>query len=238
LGCITLLLLVQQFAYADSQDGKLEVELLAPGVYLHTSYQYLDNYGYFPSNGLVIVDGEDAHLIDTPWPVDDTERLLQWIRGKGLGIKSSITTHFHDDRSAGIEQLNAKDIPTYASRKTNELLQDSGRETARFSLDEGVPEIFQQQGIVTFYPGEGHSTDNIVVWIEEAKVLFGGCLIRSLNTETLGNVADANIGEWAQSVRRVKYQFPDTEIVVPGHGSADSIVLLDHTIAIVHAQSN
>ncbi len=26
-----------------------------------------------------------------------------------------------------------------------------------------------------FYPGEGHSKDNITIWIPEYKVLFGGC---------------------------------------------------------------
>jgi metallo-beta-lactamase class B len=31
-----------------------------------------------------------------------------------------------------------------------------------------------------YYPGAGHTRDNIVVWVPQDKVLFGGCLIKSL----------------------------------------------------------
>ena len=42
--------------------------------------------------------------------------------------------------------------------------------------------------IEAFYPGPGHSPDNIVVWIPEARVLFGGCLVKSAGAKGLAAV--------------------------------------------------
>jgi glyoxylase-like metal-dependent hydrolase (beta-lactamase superfamily II) len=81
-----------------------------------------------------------------------------------------------------------------------------------------------------FYPGAGHTKDNVVVWIPSAKVVFGGCLIRSLNSRGLGNLSDAYPEEWGKSALAVKETYPDSLIVVPGHGKRGDRSLIDHTI--------
>lgn len=65
-----------------------------------------------------------------------------------------------------------------------------------------------------YYPGKGHSADNIVVWLPQYKVLFGGCLVKSLDYGGLGSTTDA-------------------EVIVPGHGGWGSIELTEHTLELL-----
>ena len=94
-------------------------------------------------------------------------------------------------------------------------------------------------GSVTFfYPGPGHTRDNIVVYYAPAKVLFGGCLIRPGGSDNLGNTADADVAHWAEAVRNVAAAFADAEIVIPSHGPMGGRELLDHTIALAEAAAD
>lgn len=86
--------------------------------------------------------------------------------------------------------------------------------------------------IEVFYPGPGHTEDNIVVWIPSDHVLFGGCLVKALENVSLGNVADANTEKWASSIQNLQIRYPNANIVVPGHGRIGSTDLLLHTIKL------
>ncbi|MEM7381519.1 MAG: subclass B1 metallo-beta-lactamase, partial [Bacteroidota bacterium] len=44
-----------------------------------------------------------------------------------------------------------------------------------------------------------------------------------------GNLADANIAQWSQTMELIKAKFPEIEIVIPGHGKAGGMELLDYT---------
>ena len=83
--------------------------------------------------------------------------------------------------------------------------------------------------IETFYPGEGHTSDNIVVWLPQSKVLFGGCLVKPMNAKDLGNIKEANVDEWPNSIDRVIKQYPKIEVVIPGHGAYGAVELLEYT---------
>ena len=48
--------------------------------------------------------------------------------------------------------------------------------------------------IEVFFPGAGHTRDNLVVWLPEHRVLFGGCMVKSARGRTPGNLADAERG--------------------------------------------
>ncbi|MDP2560011.1 subclass B1 metallo-beta-lactamase [Psychrobium sp. 1_MG-2023] len=215
-----------------SQKAKpLEVKQVAQGVYLHTSYKHIEGYGLMDSNGLVVLDGTQAYIIDTPWSDADTTALLQWITQNGYHAKASISTHFHEDRSAGIGLLNTKSIPTYTSERTKLLLYNAGKPTPThtftgsfFSLAGGLIELY--------YPGAGHTKDNIVAWLPNSNILVGGCLVRTRRWQSLGYTADADIGAWAHSIRNIKKQNYDIRLVVPGHGSLSQPDILDHTIRL------
>ena len=44
-----------------------------------------------------------------------------------------------------------------------------------------------------------------------------------------GNTADANVGRWSHTVRRVKATYTAAQWVIPGHGKAGGSELLDYT---------
>jgi metallo-beta-lactamase class B len=86
-----------------------------------------------------------------------------------------------------------------------------------------------KENIVNRYFGPAHSPDNIVTWIPAEKILFGGCMIKSLDGGR-GYLGVANLQQWSATVAKVKKQYPAAKIVIPGHGDHDGTVLLDHTI--------
>jgi metallo-beta-lactamase class B len=80
-----------------------------------------------------------------------------------------------------------------------------------------------------YYLGAAHSTDNIVVWIPSEKILFAGCMIKSVNARNLGNTADGDLTAYPGTIEKVLVKFPDAEIVIPGHGNFGGLELVWHT---------
>jgi glyoxylase-like metal-dependent hydrolase (beta-lactamase superfamily II) len=83
--------------------------------------------------------------------------------------------------------------------------------------------------IEVFYPGPGHTQDNIVIWLAKTQTLFGGCFVKSLGSKTLGNTDDASIEDWPQSIKKVQDKYPYIKTIVPGHGKVGGKRLLNHT---------
>ena len=234
---LTFIITLMTFPAMAQEDTPLQIREITKGVYLHTSFKNVEGYGQVDSNGLIVVDAGQAYIIDTPWSEDDTEVLLSWIAKNGYDAKASISTHSHADRTAGIELLNSQLIPTYASELTKAFLVRDGKPTPtqtfhgnEFSLENGLIEIY--------YPGAGHTEDNIVVWLPKSKILFGGCIVRSHEWESLGYVGDASIISWADSIENIKAKYYDIGMVVPGHGTVGRPDILDHTIDLAKSAAN
>jgi metallo-beta-lactamase class B IMP len=218
-------LLLASFTFADEPLPELEIKKIEEGVYLHTSYEKIEGWGLVGSNGLVVLDNKDAYLIDTPISAKDTEALVHWIDAQGLTARASISTHFHSDSSGGIAFLNSKSIPTYASRLTNQLLKEKGEKQATHSFDKN-PFWLLKHKIEIFYPGAGHTRDNLVVWMPEQKILFGGCFIKP---EGLGNLSHAVIEDWPASAEKLIARYGTAKLVVPGHGKVGDASFLEKT---------
>lgn len=206
----------------------IEITKVQQGVYLHKSYNDIKNFGLVSSNGLIVIENDQAFIVDTPWSEKDTENLVNWVKDKNYHLLGSISTHSHDDRTAGIAWMNRHNIPTYASQLTNTLLMKAGKAAAESTLT-GIESTLFEGMITTFYPGEGHAVDNIVVWLPKFKILFGGCLVRSLASKSLGYTGEANIQQWGSSINKLQRKFSDAVLVVPGHGKVGGIELLNHT---------
>ena len=234
---ILLTTLLSGLAIANQNNGEMEIQKIADNVFLHTSYAELPQIGYYPSNGLVVLDGTNAYIIDTPWLEKDTQVLLEWIERSGFALKASISTHFHADRTSGIGYLNNHSIETYASELTNQHLESVGGEKAT-SAFEGPEFSLLKDKIEVYYPGAGHTQDNIVVWLPESQILFGGCLIRNLETNSMGNTADGSLSDWANTVQNVVDKFPAVKRVVPGHEAIGGAELLAHTIELAEKNFN
>lgn len=203
----------------------LKIEELQEGIYLHTSFEEYKGYGVVSKNGLVVLDGRKAYLIDTPVSAGDTEKLVNWLKERGFTIGGSISSHFHDDSAIGIEWLNSKSIPTYASKLTNELLKKKGKVQAKHSF-EGASFWLVKNKIEVFYPGAGHTQDNVVVWMPDQKILFGGCFVKP---DGLGNLSDANLEAWPESAKKVMSRYSHAKVVVPSHSEIGDASLLTRT---------
>ncbi len=220
-----LLVVFSCLSFANELLPKLKIQKIDEGVYLHTSFHEDNVFGAVPSNGLVVIDNGSAYIIDTPVMRKDTLELADWIDRHGFSLVGSISTHFHDDSTGGIEWLNSQSIPTYASKLTNDFLRRDGRPQASnffegqsFSLVEGT--------IEAFYPGPGHTKDNIVIWMPKQKILFGGCFVKPVS---LGFLGDSVIELWAESAERLILKYGDARLVIPGHGSVGDLSLLEKT---------
>ena len=70
-----------------------------------------------------------------------------------------------------------------------------------------------------FYPGPGHSRDNITVWHKQSRSLFGGCLLRATIDTQIGSRADADMGQYQATLARLAERYPERRVTVPGHGA-------------------
>ncbi|MFT5757350.1 MAG: glyoxylase-like metal-dependent hydrolase (beta-lactamase superfamily II) [Alteromonadaceae bacterium] len=226
---ILLILFVPCIVFANDGDiKKLKIKKLSDNVYQHISFKRTEKWGVVETSGLVVINGTEAHMIDTPWTTQGTKELIEWIEAKGLTIKSAVVTHFHEDSSNDLPLLNDFKIKTYATSLTNKLLKLKKKETSSDEISGNTFELLD--GVVSvYYPGAGHTKDNIVVWLPKEKILFGGCFVKSLHAKNLGNTEDAVISEWSNSIQKVINRYPDIKLVVPGHGKVGDISLLTHT---------
>lgn len=234
---LVFLIAIAAFPAFAGDDKPLEISKIEEGVYIHTSFKNIEGYGQVDSNGLVVLENNQAYIVDTPWTEEDTKLLLSWAGDRGYEVVASISTHFHEDRTAGIKLLNSRSIPTYTSALTKKLLAREGRPVPAhyfkgdaFTLGNGLIELY--------YPGAGHTEDNIVAWLPKSKILFGGCLVRSHEWGSLGNVDDASISAWADSIKNIVSKEYPIQMVVPGHGTVGSPDILGHTIDLAESASN
>ena len=224
---------------SDSKRDDVRFAQLSPTVWMHTSMKDVPAFGLVPANGLLVIDGDHSILIDTAWNDDQTATILDCARlTLKKPVKLAVFTHAHADKMGGVGIVRQRGIQTYALALSNELAIKRGYTPAEAALELRVNGPSQTLGQLTvFYPGAGHTDDNIVVNIEGAGILFGGCLIRPGNSDNLGNTADGNIQHWATATEAVAARFPDSKIVVPSHRPPAGRDLLDHTIALARAAS-
>lgn len=223
-----LLLLTAINVHAAEGLPELSIEKIHDGVYLHKSYQQVEEFGLVSSNGLVVVVDNAAWMVDTPWSEPDTAKLAGWIEQQGFELKGSVSTHSHDDRTAGVGWLNQNGVATWVSAQTNAILEQENKAPATHTF-EGREHRWLDGKVEAFYPGGGHTVDNIVVWLPDSKILYGGCFIRSLASKGLGYTGEARIDQWSDSVRKVIERYPDALLVIPGHGKGGDRSLLTHT---------
>jgi metallo-beta-lactamase class B len=231
------LFLVALFIFSFHSQDKIEFSQLTNNVFVHITYKDIEGYT-FPSNGLYIVTDEGIIIIDTPWNESQFQPFLDSLekRHQKKAILS-ISTHFHDDRTAGIDFFKQNGIKTYSSNKTKDLCLKNKENVAEFTFEKDTVFNFSGTIIETYFPGEGHSPDNIVIYLKNEKILFGGCLVKSTENKNLGNIADANLKDWSKSVENVLKKYKEAEIVVPGHFSWSSNKNLKHTIDLLKKSS-
>ena len=227
---ITLLALV---AALQSPAPKLSITHLSGDFYIFTTHRIV-NGAPFPSNGMYVVTRDGVVMIDTPWDVEQTGPLLDSIeRRHGRRVVLCIATHYHDDRTGGLDILKSRGVRTYASEQTWRLAHEKGEREPEFRF--GGDTTFTVGGVRfrTYYPGQGQTRDNIVIWFPKGRVLYGGCLVKSSEAPGLGNLADANVERWPATIRNVMRAFGSPRFIIPGHQSWRGTKALKDTLDLL-----
>ncbi len=80
-----------------------------------------------------------------------------------------------------------------------------------------------------FYPGAGHTKDNVVVYFPKERILFGGCFIKDNKATGMGNIADADLAAWPGISRAHRGR-------IPADGDGDSRTRPDGPHALAHTR--
>lgn len=218
-------------AYSVSAQ-QLEIHHLTGDYYVYTNYKDYEGTP-FPSNGLYMLTSEGVVLIDTPWDESQFRPLLDSIEKRhNKNVVFCLSTHFHDDRTAGLDYYKSKGIKTWSSAETKKWCAREKKPQAEFTFKKDTVFHIGGKTFRTFYPGKGHAPDNIVVWFEDARILYGGCFVKSPENDGLGNLSHADVRAWPKSVRKTIAAFPDRMFVIPGHFSWNGDGLI-HTLALL-----
>jgi glyoxylase-like metal-dependent hydrolase (beta-lactamase superfamily II) len=221
------------------------------------------HYFPWESNSLIVKASDDeVVLIDTPYNNEATAQMLQWIENKLKPQKiTAINTGFHIDNLGGNGLLREKGIDIYGSDRTCNLIDEKGAKTQQqiilwlspeqeqikkvyenliftkpnkiFNIEEGITLKIGNLSFEVFYPGESHSPDNVVVYINEMQMLFGGCMVKSLESKNLGFTGDANLEAWPVSMKIVQEKYANAKVIIPHHGMWGDLSLIQHTINLL-----
>lgn len=220
-------------------DKDIQLVHLQDSIFVHISWHQLDNFGRFPSNGLLLIKNGQALMIDTPMDNDKTERLTTYLKDSMLVVvRKLIIGHFHDDCLGGLSYLQSRGVESIANAMTLEKCKELGLPLPSTPFTDSLAFDFNGEQIDCHYFGPGHSFDNITVWIPGKKMLFGGCLVKSMDARGLGNLSDAVVPAWDSTVARILKKYPAIKTVIPGHGDFGGAELLLHTMELVENEKN
>ena len=220
-------------AFSQTPKRDLTISHLTGDFYIYTTYGSY-NGNPVPSNSMYLVTSKGVILFDTPWDSTQFQPLLDSIKMRhNKEVVLCISTHFHEDRTAGLEYYRHKGIKTFTTERTDELSKARNDKRAEFLMYKDTTFIVGHHSFQTYYGGEGHTPDNIVIWFGKEKILYGGCLVKSSEAEDLGNLSDANAKEWASTIRNIQQKFKDPAYIIPGHLDWLSKESLTHTLDLI-----
>ncbi len=212
---------------------------------------------------LVRVSNSDCILVNTLCDNQGAKLLADWIKNNFGDVNLvAVNTGFHVDNLGGNEYFLSKGAVIYGSNLTSKLVAERGQKEKDqlldwfkspekkkyydaykdfsfvppnriFDINEGLHLKIGDEDVNAFYPGPSHTIDNVVVYFPKRKILFGGCMIKSLDSKDAGYTADADMKQWPKSVEKLLSIYKDAKIVVPGHGNYGDTALIKHTIELL-----
>jgi len=218
--------------FGQTQEPKLKISHLIGDFYIYTTYNTYEG-NLIPANGMYLLTSNGVVLFDTPWDTTQFQPLLDSIKLKhNKNVKICIATHWHSDRTEGLEYYKKQGIKTYTTKQTDKLSIKNNMKRAEYLIEKDTVFNIEQYSFETYYPGQGHTEDNIVVWFSKEKILYGGCLIKGADAETLGYLGDANVMEYEKTLKKVQKKCPDPKFIVVSHHDWNNIYSLKHSIKL------
>ena len=87
-----------------------------------------------------------------------------------------------------------------------------------------------QYSFETYYPGQGNTIDNTIIWFVKEKILCGGCLIKGADDENLGYLDDGNETAYASTLKKVQQKCRKPAFIFIAHGDWKKIHSLKHSL--------
>ncbi|TAI48039.1 subclass B1 metallo-beta-lactamase [Flagellimonas allohymeniacidonis] len=214
------------------ESESLVIKQLGNKTFLHISYLQTEDYGKVACNGMIVVDNGEALVFDTPTNDTASLELIRWVEKELKSVvKAVVVSHFHEDCLGGLKEFHQNGSDSYASEMTLELARLNHYAIPKNGFIKSHSLRIGDKKVHLAHLGEGHTKDNIIGYFEGDKALFGGCLVKSVGASK-GYLGDATIEDWSETVARVKKEYPEVELVIPGHGKPGGTDLLDYTIEL------
>lgn len=212
---------------------ELNIVNLTGDFYIFTTYKMFGEKKQ-SANGMYLVTQEGVILFDSPWDTSPFQPLLDSIKIKhNKNVIMCIATHSHEDRTSGLEYYKKLGIKTFTTTLTDSISKENERPRAEYVMNNDTVFTIGEYTFQTYYGGEGHTKDNIVIWFEKEKILYGGCLIKSIDAKDLEYVAEANIDEWGKTIKKIQTKFKKPKFIIPGHHEWKSKRTLKHTLKLI-----
>jgi len=216
----------------------LKIYQITENTFRHVTYLKTRSFGLYPCNGLIAISNGESMVFDTPSYDSVALELINWLeKDQNTKVKGVVINHAHVDCLGGLATFHEMGIPSYASNLAVQKALVDRVISPEIGFEKKQILKVGDVTIVNRYLGEAHTSGNIVSYIKQDKVLFGGCLLKSLNASK-GNLNDADVMEWSNTVKNAKEQFPDIQFAVPGHGEVGGLELLDYTITLFSQTSD
>lgn len=216
--------------FGQGENAKLKISRLAGDFYIYTTYNLYKEY-QLPANGMYLVTDSGVVMFDTPWDTTQFQPLLDSIKLKhNKKVVMCFATHWHSDKTAGLEYYRQLGIKTYTTVLTDELSKKNNKKRAEFLMANDTVFNAGQYSFETYYPGQGHTEDNIVIWFKKERILYGGCLIKGADAEDLGYLDDGNVNEYASALKRVQKKCRKPMFIIIAHSDWKNINSLKHSL--------
>ncbi|UUW07344.1 subclass B1 metallo-beta-lactamase [Flavobacterium plurextorum] len=234
LASIILFLVLASNSFGQSKNSPLQISHLTGDFYVYKTFH--DYKGTkISANALYLVNGKGVVLFDAPWDKSQFQPLLDTIKARhNKKVIMHFATHSHEDRAGGLDFYRKKGIKTYTIKLTDEILKKNSEGRAEFIIPNDTTFTVGQHTFEVYYPGKGHASDNVVVWFNKEKILYGGCFVKSISAVDLGYLGDADVKEWQKSMHKVQAKFKKPVYVIPGHDNGTNAESLNHTLKLVN----
>jgi Zn-dependent hydrolases, including glyoxylases len=214
-------------------SNDLELVQITKNIFIHVSNSTIAGFGRVSSNGMVYTNNSKAFLFDTPANDSITEVLYKYLTDSlKLTITGFIPNHWHVDCMGGLRFLQSHGVVSYANRLTIDLAHKHNLPVPEHGFTDSLVLRVGSKAFSCYYLGAAHTLDNIVVWIPDEKVLFAGCMAKSLGSANLGNTADGDLKSYPETIEKVLNKFSTARFVIPGHGAYGTVALLEHTLML------
>lgn len=218
-------------AAVESLAPGVRVQPLRDGFWLHHT-ESADGIG---SNGLFApLPGGGVLLVDTAWNEPQTDLLLDFAEARLGGVREAIVTHAHGDRIGGLRALRRRGVRAFGHPLTvSKAWAEGALGPEAIAFREGLH--VDPRGFEVFYPGKGHTLDTIAVAFPAAKVLAGGCFLKSGVETGPGYMGEAYLSDWPASVDALEARYGTSTLIVPGHGPLSGAEAFTRTREIAQA---